>query len=94
MEFQRAQIVTSRRGRDAGELFCVLDVRDGFLYLANGKRRKAAAPKRKNPKHVEYAGTIEHPAMARVQAGLPVRDRELRQMLAGFRDEREERRFG
>lgn len=89
MRFERAQIVRSRRGRDQGCLFCVLDASDETLLLADGKKRRVVAPKRKNVKHVEYAGTMDHPAIELVKEGRPVRDRQLRQLLAAFRDEME-----
>ena len=66
MRFERAQIVRSRQGRDRGCLFCVLDATEDVLLLADGKKRRVAAPKRKNVKHVEYVGTIDHPAIEQV----------------------------
>ena len=89
MRFEKAQIVRSRCGRDQGRLFCVLDAEGEFLLLADGKRRRVANPKRKNVRHVEYAGTMDHPAIEQVREGRPVGDRQLRQLLAAFRDEME-----
>lgn len=89
MRVERAQIVRSRQGRDQGCLFCVLDASDVVLLLADGKKRRVAAPKRKNAKHVEYVGAMDHPAIELVREGQPVRDRQLRQLLASFRDEME-----
>ena len=89
MRFEKAQIVRSRRGRDQGCLFCVLDASEEFLLLADGKKRRVSAPKRKNVKHVEYVGTMDHPTIEQVKEGQPVRDRQLRQLLAAFRDEME-----
>ena len=89
MRVERAQIVRPRQGRDQGCLFCVLDASDGVLLLADGKKRRVAAPKRKNAKHVEYVGAMDHPAIELVREGQPVRDRQLRQLLASFRDEME-----
>ena len=60
-----------------------------LLLLADGKKRRVAAPKRKNAKHVEYVGAMDHPAIELVREGQPVRDRQLRQLLASFRDEME-----
>ncbi len=89
MNFERAQIVRSRRGHDAGRLFCVMDTEEGFLLLADGKERRVSAPKRKNVKHVEAVGAWDHPTIEKVRKGLPVRDKELRQVLAIIRDEME-----
>lgn len=89
MEIQRAQIVRSRRGHDEGRLFCVMDTEDGFLLLADGKERRVSAPKRKNAKHAEFVGDMDHPTIEKVRNGQAIRDKELRQALARFRDEME-----
>ena len=68
---------------------CIRDREEGFLLLADGKKRRAAAPKRKNVRHVEYAGVMDHPTIETVRAGQPVRDRQLRELLAAFRDNME-----
>jgi hypothetical protein len=54
--------------------------------LADGKERKLAAPKRKKRKHVRGVGTSAHPAIQRLQRGEPVTDKEIRCVLAAFRD--------
>ena len=67
-------IVRSKAGHDKGTLLCVVGEAEDFLLLADGKTRKAAAPKRKKRSHVEVAdaGTF---------------DSELRRALAAFRDQ-------
>ena len=62
---------------------------EDFLLLADGKTRKAAAPKRKKRSHVEVAdaGTFGHPALEKLRGGQPVFDSELRRALAAFRDQ-------
>lgn len=89
MELQRAQIVRSLRGRDAGTLLCVMDTGDGFVWVADGKKRTVAHPKRKNGSHVEWAGECRCETIEKVRAGQPVQDRELRRALAAFRDDLE-----
>ncbi len=50
---QQGQMVTSRRGRDYGTVYCVLQiVDDQHVLLADGRRRSTLKPKRKNVKHV------------------------------------------
>ncbi len=86
MSFEKAQIVRSLRGHDSGTLYCVMDAADGWLLLADGKRRRVSRPKRKSAKHVAPAGGWDHPTIQKVRAGQPVGDRELRCALAAIRD--------
>lgn len=86
MAYTKGEIVLSLKGHDAGRLFCVLDTRDGFALIADGKGRKLAAPKRKRESHLRGVGTSAHPAIVRLQRGESVSDRALRQALAAFRD--------
>ena len=82
------RIARATAGRDKDGLFFVTGVSGGYLLLADGKRRKAAHPKRKKPGHVqllEYAG-FEHPVFGKLNQSQPVSDRELRQALAAFKE--------
>ena len=85
MEIAKAQIVRSLAGHDKGEVFCVLDTEGAYLLLADGKGRRVAAPKRKKRIHAERAGRFEHPALDKIEQGLPVSDNEIRRALAAFR---------
>ena len=53
MEWQQGSIVLATAGRDAGMYFVVVAADEHFVWLANGKRRTLANPKRKNKKHVQ-----------------------------------------
>ena len=84
-------IARSAAGHDKGTLVCVVGVDQEAcrLLVADGRRRKAARPKRKKLGHLDMVcrGTFKHQAIRKLQAGLPVSDRELRRVLAAFRDE-------
>ena len=47
MELSRGQIVKSLSGRDKDRYFVILDIEDGYVWLADGKVRKLEHPKRK-----------------------------------------------
>ena len=85
------KIVRATAGRDKEGLFCVVGIQAGTgrLLLADGKRRKAARPKAKQPGHVallpQSAG-FAHPAIQKLKQGQPVSDRELRRALAAFKE--------
>ena len=88
-ETHTADIVLSLSGRDKGQLMLVVAEEGDFLLLADGKRRKLAAPKRKKAGHVQAVdeGNFPHPALQALRRGEPVTDRALRRALAAFREE-------
>ncbi|MFA5562100.1 MAG: KOW domain-containing RNA-binding protein [Eubacteriales bacterium] len=47
-------LVQSRAGHDRGQYFVVVSVREesGAVWIADGKGRRVADPKRKNPRHL------------------------------------------
>jgi len=47
------QIVQIRNGRYAGSFAIIVDIQGGFVWLADGKRRKFDHPKKKNIKHIQ-----------------------------------------
>ncbi|MDO4270213.1 MAG: KOW domain-containing RNA-binding protein [Eubacteriales bacterium] len=59
MESHAADIVLSLTGRDKGQLMLVVAEEGDFLLLANGRARRAEAPKRKRRKHVSPQGTCD-----------------------------------
>ena len=85
MTFQQGDVVRSAAGHDRGELFLVLREEGDFVWLADGKRRKLEAPKKKRRKHVS-AGVWTHPVAGRLQNGEPVLDSDIRRALAAFRN--------
>ena len=58
MELTRGLVVRALAGRDKGDSFVVVSVQDGSVYIANGKRRRLCAPKRKNIRHLQRTNTV------------------------------------
>lgn len=46
------QIVVSLKGNDKGRFFAVLASGDGYVWYADGRRRRAEKPKKKKIKHI------------------------------------------
>ena len=60
MDFKKGMVVISRAGRDNGKPMAVTDIKDGFVYVCDGKERPLENPKKKNPKHLAKTNrTIE-----------------------------------
>ena len=53
MEPSKGLVVRAMAGRDRGGYFVVVDSAEGFAWIADGKRRKLAAPKRKKIRHLQ-----------------------------------------
>jgi len=51
-------LVTATAGREKGSLLVAVRVHDGFVYIADGRKRRLESPKRKNIKHISPAGAV------------------------------------
>ncbi len=58
MEIVIGSIVISKAGRDKGMLFLVVDIKDGYIYVADGKLRRVENPKKKKVKHLQGTNFI------------------------------------
>lgn len=58
MEALIGRIVRSCAGRDSGKFLVVIKTDEGFVYVADGKERKLASPKKKSLKHVKPTNTV------------------------------------
>lgn len=52
MTITKGSIVRAKAGRDKDNFFVVLDVSEGFAFIADGKRRKVEKPKQKKLIHL------------------------------------------
>ena len=77
-----SDVVVSTAGRDAGELFYVIDADPLYLMLANGKDRTLDKPKRKKRRHVQKVLRSETRVAAKISSGNKVLNSELRRDLA------------
>ena len=77
-----ADVVVSTAGRDAGQLFYVLEADDTYLTLADGKGRTIEKPKRKKRKHTNKVLRSETRVAAKLRNGDKVLNSELRRDLA------------
>lgn len=75
MDIKKGQIVISKAGHDDGQPFVVVEVKDNYVYLADGKERKLNALKKKNIKHIAVTNSV---------VNLPDTDKSLRKLLNSF----------
>jgi ribosomal protein L14E/L6E/L27E len=58
MEFKEGTIIMSKAGHDKGSFYAVVGSDGGKPLIADGRRRKLAKPKAKNPKHIARTNTV------------------------------------
>lgn len=58
MELTKGLVVRALAGRDKGGYFVVVSVDKDCVWIADGKRRKLNAPKRKNIRHVQMTARV------------------------------------
>ena len=85
MDLTTGQIVYSKRGRDAGLPFVVVAVQDGFAFLADGKLRKLAKPKKKKRIHLQPTSTFAAEIREKLERSQQVNDSDVRKALAVLR---------
>ena len=82
-EIRAGDIVYCARGRDEG-YFAVMRTEGKFCFLADGRRRNTQKPKKKNIKHVVFAGALPQEISERIVAGGKVGN----SARSGFKNER------
>ena len=58
MEVELGTVVISSAGHDANNWFVVTGADGGFAFVADGKERKLASPKKKNLKHIRATSNV------------------------------------
>lgn len=54
-EVSAGDLVVNLAGKDKGRIFLVVKTEGGCAYIADGRKRKVTALKKKNPKHLTIA---------------------------------------
>ena len=89
-----ADVVISTAGRDAGNLFYVIEADDVYLMLVNGKDRTIDKPKRKKRKHARKVLRSETRVAEKLKKGDKVLNSELRRDLAYLSRELQSKALG
>ena len=58
MKHMKGSDVKAVAGRDCGGLFVVTDADEKYCFIADGKSRRLASPKRKNVKHLSLTNSM------------------------------------
>ncbi len=70
--FRPGQMALSDAGHDRGKLYVILDIQEEMLFLADGCRKTAEKPKKKNICHVRRMNYIDEGIHTKLENGYPL----------------------
>ena len=84
----KADIVISLNGRDAGKRFIVIGTEDEYSLIADGKGRRYEKPKRKKNKHLRFESKADSLIADKLAGGEKITNNEIRRYLASYAAEK------
>lgn len=75
--FRPGQMALSDAGHDRGKLYVIVDVQGEILLLADGSRKMAEKPKKKNICHVRRMNYIDEGINAKLENGYPLNNEDI-----------------
>jgi hypothetical protein len=80
------QLVCSKRGRDRGKYYLVLEIKDDtFVYLVDGEKRGMDNPKQKNIRHLQAYSANAGDLAQLWEAGRNPGNNEVRRVISRFK---------
>ncbi|HHW29272.1 MAG TPA: RNA-binding protein [Syntrophomonadaceae bacterium] len=80
------QLVCSKRGRDRGRFYFVLEIKDDtFVYLVDGEKRRMDNPKPKNIRHLKVYPVVAEELAQEWEAGKNPGNSQVRKIIAQFK---------
>lgn len=80
-ELTAGMFARSLAGHDKGKLYVITGVEGAFVYLADGRLRPTAKPKKKRRIHIQPDCTVSPILRERLDAGLPIREEDIRKAI-------------
>ena len=80
-----SDVVISKKGKYDGDMFFVVDIKDGVVLLCDGKRRKISNPKKKNVIHLEEVGFSSDAVREKIESSSNAVDALMRAELKKFK---------
>lgn len=75
--FLPGQMVLSAAGHDKGKIYVILAIQNEALWVADGMRKTAEKPKRKNIRHVRRMNYIDEGIDARLKSDCPLKNEDI-----------------
>ena len=79
-------IAYSKSGRDSGSYYLIVGLEGEFAYIADGRIRKLAKPKKKKLKHLRLRGEVNESIGEKLSDGRIVHDSEIYSALRTYNE--------
>lgn len=79
-----AKIAMSLAGHDKGQTYIIIDGNSEYVYLADGRLKTLATPKRKNRKHIQIDQRADQSIIDKYNAGI-LNDSDIRSVVKKWR---------
>ena len=79
--YEAGCLVRSLAGHDKGNIFIIIKEDAEYVYLADGRLRTVADPKRKKKKHVQISRICDEKLCEKLVNGGTVRDEEVKRFI-------------
>jgi len=90
MNVELADVVISINGRDAGKRFIVVETKEEYSLIADGKGRRIEKPKLKKNKHLMLEEKADGPILTKLKENERVSNNDIRRFLRTVADRNEE----
>lgn len=91
MEYQIGQAVYSKSGHDKGDLLMIVSVEGMYVWLADGKCRKLAKPKRKKIIHIQPTKYVDADIAKKLIQNAYVLDADIVKALKSYKEKSAEK---
>ena len=76
---EKGMVVIATAGKEKNQKFVVVDVKENYIFLADGKRLKVSKPKKKSAKHIQKCSTEKFP-----ESELLIKDEKVNSAIRNF----------
>ena len=77
-------VVRADAGKESGKYYVILSAEDEYVYLSDGRRRKAGFPKKKKLKHISFTGHTDAYLASVLTEGSEVTNKEVRRAISDY----------
>ena len=82
-------LCTSKAGHDLGEVYVIVKEEQEYIYVADGRNKTIATPKRKNRKHIQIIKKeINQELTEKLRKLEIVRDEEIKRVITLYKEDR------